>query len=63
MKIRAIYLNDIMITDSVPVFELHDNKFINVSAPEVRYDVEDVIADDDFMIISILDDEIYNIRK
>lgn len=67
MKTRAIYTPDIRF-DKVLVFELQGNKFICVTDEEIQYDIEDVIADNDWMIFSIdKDDEdeyyVYNIKK
>ncbi len=67
MKTRAIYTPD-MRFDKVLVFELQNNKFICITDEEIRYDIEDVIADSDWMIFSISEDDegeyyVYNVRK
>lgn len=67
MKTRAIYIPDIRF-DNMLIFELQGSEFICVTDEEIRYDIQDVIADDDWIIFSIdedLDSEEYvcNIRK
>lgn len=64
IKTRAIYLPDIKCQENMPIFELKGNQFICITDKEWSYDLECIIYDDDWMIISIDTDEdvIANIR-
>lgn len=56
MRTRAIYVGDVR-RDAVLVFELQGSEFVCLANPEVRYDVHTVLADKDWIIFSIDQDE------
>ena len=55
MITRAIYVPDI-IHGVCNIFELKKNKFICIDDAELQYDISLVLADDDWLVISIMDD-------
>lgn len=64
LKTRAIYLPDIK-CEEVPIFELRESYFVNINDTEMRYESEIVLCDDDWIIVSIDEDEenkIANVR-
>jgi hypothetical protein len=61
MITRAIYLPDIRY-NTMLIFELKEDKFICVTDSGFFYPVETVLSDSDWMVVSINDDEIENVR-
>ena len=67
MKTRAIYIPDVRF-DTMLVFELIGDKFICITDSDIQYNLEDVIADNDWIIFSIDEDDegedcVYSVRK
>ena len=67
MKTRAIYIPDIRF-DAMLIFELRGDKFICITDREIQYDLDTIIADNDWIIFSVDRDEedeeyVYNVRK
>ncbi len=61
MVTRAIYLPDAR-DHMMYVFELIDGTFVCIADNEIRYDVDTVMSDGDWVILSIIDDEVVNVR-
>lgn len=61
MVTRAIYLPDAR-DHTMYVFELIDGTFVCIADNEIRYDINTVMSDNDWLVLSIDDDEIVNIR-
>jgi hypothetical protein len=61
-SIRAIYIWDVRFPD-VPVFELdaETQKFEMVGDPEFSYDIRTVVADDNWIIFSVSDEQVEKI--
>lgn len=59
MITKAIYLPDMISLMNVPVFKKEGDKFVNRYA---IYDMEDVLSDSDWLILSIDEDAIVNRR-
>ncbi len=67
MKTRAIFIPDIRF-DTMLIFELRGDKFVCITDNEIRYDLDIVIADNDWIIFSIDEDDdgenyVCNVRK
>ena len=61
MITRAIYLPDVRYKTML-IFELKNDRFICVTDSAFFYSIDTVLSDSDWMIISINDDEIENVR-
>lgn len=61
MRTRAIFLPDAR-DHTMLVFELKDRYFVCVTDDEIRYEVDVVMSDSDWVILSIDDDVITNVR-
>ena len=57
--VRAIYIWDIRFPDA-PVFELNEETkaFEMVGDPSFQYDMEAVLSDDDWILFSVVDDQV-----
>lgn len=67
VRTRAIYIPDIRF-NTMLIFELRGSKFICITDNEIQYDLDIVIADNDWIIFSIdkndeNEDYVYNVRK
>ena len=61
MKTRAIYIPD-MRYDECKVFELRGDKFICITDNRLSYNINVILSDDSWIVASIIDDEIENVR-
>ena len=57
--IRAIYIWDVRFPDA-PVFELNEETkaFEMVGDPSFHYDMEEVLSNDDWILFSVVDDQV-----
>jgi hypothetical protein len=61
MRTRAIYIPDARY-DTCNVFELQGDKFVCINDNGIQYDVEDVLCDKDWLIISVDGTLVENVR-